>query len=213
VYAKVVDLSYQMRAEAIARAEAMDASILLAQARSAETAEATDAVRNYVMAEIEVRTGRRMTLEEQLAEIDVSLPANFIMGLGDSLTFGLSRYYRNWQGAGGVAQVHSRAYFAGEVASFALGVGRLAYMGVAKALPRFFPGAADDLARALAMSAARDELKSLFRFGLPVTPIDLGKYSGSAAQIAAAASRTNLGFNVAGAAATAGAGVNHALLP
>jgi hypothetical protein len=87
-------------------------------------------------------------------------------------------------------------------------------MGVAKALPRFFPGAADDLARALAMSAARQDLKYVFRLGLSEpAPFNAVREYRTAEAIAAGATRTNLGFNLAGAAAIVGAGTNLALQP
>jgi hypothetical protein len=96
---------------------------------------------------------------------DVQAPADFIMGLGDALTFGGSAWVREQLGLGQFAHKYSGAYEAGELASFAFGAGRLAYAGAAKAIPLLARGATPWI-RAYRAVGLRNELKLAFRFGL-----------------------------------------------
>ncbi len=68
--------------------------------------------------------------------------------------------------------------------------------------------------RALAISAARNDLKLLFRGGLfpesrMPTAVDVLREYRTAEEIIRAAQRTDLGFNVAGGAVVAGTAYNH----
>lgn len=91
-----------------------------------------------------------------------------------------------------------------------LGVGRLAYAGLAKAIPSI-AGAVESspLGQAAFSVAARNSLKDLFRGGLfagmrqPTFDAQMAKYGGDAAKIIDAAARTNAGVNAAGAAGAA----------
>ncbi len=101
----------------------------------------------------------------------------------------------------------SKVYKGGELATFALGAGRLAYAGTAKAIS-LLPGITGAGA-----ASARNTLKGVFRGGLyrdyraySYEQL-LGKY-GTDAAIKAAAGRTSPLFNGAGASLVAGAVVN-----
>lgn len=164
---------------------------------------------------VTIWTGRPLLdrLAEYLANVDVQGPANFTMGFGDALTFGGSRHLRNYLGLAQFAHTGSGAYLGGELASLAFGGGRLAYAGLAKGLPLLIKGG-NTMERALAISAARNELKLLFRGGLfPGSRMQAAEtvietYETPEA-IIAAATRTNRYLNVAGAMGAAGAAYNH----
>ncbi len=197
-----------------AEANALARGVAFAQAASGPSDIATDAPIIELPGEV-VRTGRPLIdrLAEYLASVDVEGPANFMMGLGDALTFGGSRHLRNYFGLGQFARRESGAYLAGEIASLAFGGGRLAYAGAAKALPFLIRGG-NTMERALAISAARNELKLLFRGGLfPESRMHAAQTVietyGTPEAIIAAATRTNSAFNVAGVMGVAGAAYNY----
>ncbi|NHQ88706.1 RHS repeat-associated core domain-containing protein [Iodobacter sp. HSC-16F04] len=122
---------------------------------------------------------------------------DFSAGLGDALLFGSGKYLRDMAGAGNVVNQCSNAYQAGGWISFGLGMGRLAYAGVAKTGSILASSGAE-------ASAFRQGLKGAFRFGAAKSwrPPDLSKYPTDNA-LRAAAGRTNLGMNGYGAGVAA----------
>ena len=95
---------------------------------------------------------------------------------------------------------------------YLFGVGRLLYAGAAMAIPGIATAAADtEIGQAAVAVAGRNSLKTVFRLGLfqgvrqPTLDTQLAKYGGDAAQVVAAAGRTNAAYNTAAAAAVAGA--------
>jgi RHS repeat-associated protein len=136
---------------------------------------------------------------------------DFGAGFGDSLSFGLTRWARNQFPDTFQADPDSGAYFGGELASFAVGTGRLAYAGAAKCLRLIKAPNALDRARKIA--DARNKLKDLFRLGQfknfrkPTFDQLLNRYK-TAEGIIDAATRTNPLLNGVGAGAAAGAIIN-----
>jgi RHS repeat-associated protein len=135
-------------------------------------------------------------------------------GIGDALLLGFGDELRGWTdrqfGLSGGAAVdrcsgaYKGASIATNAAMLAAGVGRLAYAGLAKG---FSLGAAT----AEGAFEARNTLKIAFRLGLNKTARIYSfeqisnKYKGAEEAIRAAAGRTDVGFNAAGAAGVAGA--------
>jgi len=126
--------------------------------------------------------------------------------IGDSILFNQGKRLRELFGITDVVNPCSAGYAAGTVASFALGAGRMAYMGVAAALSG---AAAASMTSANAWQVAetavanRNTLKVVFRAGtFPNTGMmtmgeAVGKYN-TAEEIVAAAGRTNSFYNRAG---------------
>jgi RHS repeat-associated protein len=135
-------------------------------------------------------------------------------GFGDSLSFGLSAYARNASGAGGLVNRCSKSYVGGEVASFFLGMARVAYGGLARALPHLVRAGSTELERALAASALRNTMKRGFRlnpwssYRVYSEAEVIEKYHGVASEIMAGATRTDPVLNAMGAAAATGAALN-----
>ena len=130
-----------------------------------------------------------------------------IVGFGDSLSFGLTAQLRSLLDINGAVDTTSGWYTAGEVASFAMGVGRLGYAGAAAAI-RNVPGITG-----LAANAMRNDLKRVFRLGTfpnyrMYTYEQLAKAGKTEAQIINSASSANRTITVAGGYAAAGATVN-----
>lgn len=129
---------------------------------------------------------------------------NFSAGLGDALLLGTGSYLRDLAGVNGGVNQCSDAYKFGGWTSFAFGVGRLGYAGLAKAGSMF-------ASSGLEASAFREGLKDVFRMGAGKNwrPPDLTKYPTDTA-LREAAGRTNLGINAygAGVAAAGAAGAN-----
>jgi len=139
-------------------------------------------------------------------------------GIGDALLFGYGDELRNfvdskllspWLGinGGGVVDRCSEGYRAASIATssamLAVGAGRLAYAGLAKAIPLV----ADSAEEAV---AARNALKVAFRLGLNRTARvysldELLLRKGNLTDVISAAGRTNLPFNLGGGAGVAGA--------
>jgi hypothetical protein len=139
---------------------------------------------------------------------------DFSTGVADSASLGLGPLARRFAGVSGGVNRCSTAYRGGEFASLALGTGRLLYAGAARALPMLIPESGNALARALAISAARNELKVGFRLGLfpnyrmlsPAQVIE--KYGTDPAKIIGGATRTNRLLNQLGIDAVVGPTVN-----
>lgn len=123
---------------------------------------------------------------------------NFGTGVADAASFGIGPYLRGAIGLGGVVDICSSAYSAGEWASLVLGGGRLAYAGAAKA------GAAA-AANGAAALAFRNGLKRVMRGPLAGSGFRIKSYAdllakyGSDEAIQAAAGRTNDLINAIGA--------------
>ena len=127
--------------------------------------------------------------------------ANFSAGLGDALLLGYGDNLRKgWADVLGIddyVDPCSTSYNAGAWSSFALGVGRLGYAGLAKAGSLFASSGA-------AASAFRDGLKNAFRLGVGKgwrSP-NASKYASDAA-LRSAAGRTNPAINAYGAGVAA----------
>jgi len=124
------------------------------------------------------------------SEIPIEDVANFGGGFGDGLSLNLTKLGRNLTGIDSV-DTGSGAYKAGGWASFAVGVGRLAYAGLAKA--------GSVLAKTPeAASAFREALKGAFRGGAGKNwrpPNLAGK---TAEALRGSAGRTNPGMNAYG---------------
>jgi RHS repeat-associated protein len=122
---------------------------------------------------------------------------DFGAGLGDALLLGTGGYLRNLTDVDGGVDSCSTLYKAGAWSSFGLGVGRLAYAGVAKAGSILAASGAE-------ASAFRQGMKGLFRLGTAKNwrPPDLSKYATDEA-LRAASGRTNLGMNGYGAGVAA----------
>ena len=105
------------------------------------------------------------------------------------------------------------------MASFAVGLSRLAYAGTAKALLLLIRAGSTELERALSISAARNTLKQAFRLNpwstsrIFSSSQVLLKYGPIPDAIIAGATKTNAVINRFGAYAAAGAIVNYALGP
>jgi len=137
---------------------------------------------------------------------------DFFAGLGDSLTFSVSRRIRDANSDFYQTDKDSGAYFGGELTSFGFGAGRLAYAGAAKSLCLI--KGANALDRARKISDARNKLKAIFRLGafpnyrnMPWADV-LRRYGNDPARIIGAARRTNPFFNRAGAGAVGGSIIN-----
>jgi RHS repeat-associated protein len=122
---------------------------------------------------------------------------NFSAGLGDALLFGMGGYLRDLADVDGGVDACSTSYKAGAWSSFGLGVGRLAYAGIAKAGSVLAASGAE-------ASAFRQGMKGVFRLGAAKNwrPPDLSKYPTDEA-LRAAAGRTNPGMNAYGAGVAA----------
>lgn len=124
--------------------------------------------------------------------------ADFGTGVADAASLGLGPLVRDALGVDGGINRCSSEYSAGEWASLALGVGRMAYAGIAK----FGAAAAVDGAAAMAF---RNGLKRVMRGPLAgsgyriKTYGDLMQKYGSDEAIKAAAGRTNRAVNAVGA--------------
>jgi RHS repeat-associated protein len=120
-------------------------------------------------------------------------------GFGDGLTGGLTDLVRDQMGTNGAANKCSSSYSRGETAGVAdalvLGVGRLAYAGLAK-------GYSVVASSGKAASSFRAQLRVAFGGGKSLRPPNLGKY-GTDKAIRDAAGRTNPYVNAGGVAATA----------
>jgi RHS repeat-associated protein len=129
----------------------------------------------------------------------------FLAGIADSFTFGWTRSTRVSRGLEEPDYCGS-AYSAGAYAPLALGAGRAAYAGAAKAIPAVVRAGSTPIGRSLGMSAVRNELKQIFRLGfggsfrLYTEERIVAKYSGDAATIAYKATKTSTPLNAAGAA-------------
>jgi RHS repeat-associated protein len=124
---------------------------------------------------------------------------NALAGLGDSLLFGTGGYVRGASGIDGGVESCSDAYRYGSYAALAIGVGRLAYAGLAKAGSIFAASGAE-------ASTFREGLKSFFRGGAGRNwrpPNLIGKTD---AELRASAGTTNLGINAYGAGVAAASG-------
>jgi hypothetical protein len=124
---------------------------------------------------------------------------NALAGLGDALLFGTGSYLRDASGIDGGVNPCSNAYKYGSYAALAVGAGRLAYAGLAKAGSIFAASGAE-------ASAFREGLKSFFRGGVGRNwrpPNLVGKTD---AELRASAGTTNLGINVYGAGVAAASG-------
>jgi hypothetical protein len=141
---------------------------------------------------------------------------DFTTGIADAASLGIGPLARDFFDVSGGVDVCSASYTAGQYASLALGAGRLAYAGAAKALPLLVTPRATALETAFAVSAARNTLKLAGRFGLfpnfrmYTAEQMLAKYGPDAAKITAGATRTNRLANAVGADLAIGAGVGRA---
>jgi len=140
--------------------------------------------------------------------------ADFATSVADAASFGIGPIARKYTDLDSFINQCSGAYKAGGWASLALGAGRLAYAGAAKALPFVIREGASELDRALAISGARNTLKRVFRFGLfpnwrmPTAAQILEATNRDPAQIIEKSTRTNPVANAIGANAAAGSAVN-----
>ncbi|MCZ2074129.1 MAG: hypothetical protein LC130_03905, partial [Bryobacterales bacterium] len=136
----------------------------------------------------------------------------FLAGLSDSLSFGWTGRTRESRGlelppCGG-------AYAAGEWAPAAIGGLRLAYAASAKAIPFVVRAGASQTSRALTVSAVRNQLKVLYRFGLGggyrlySDEQILAKYGNDASRVIGAATRTNSTLNTVGGLGVVGTAAN-----
>jgi RHS repeat-associated protein len=113
-------------------------------------------------------------------------------GFGSGASLGLTDVVNDYLGNGDQVDKCSDSYRAGNLASFALGAGRLAYAGIAK-------GISITASSGAAASAGRSRLRVIFGGGKSLRPPDLTKYTTDAA-LRAAAGRTNPYVNTLGAA-------------
>jgi hypothetical protein len=131
---------------------------------------------------------------------------NYAVGIADSLSYGIGPLLRNEYGIGGPNRC-STAYKAGEYSSLALGLGRLAYAGLAQ-------GLAAAAANGAEAAATRNLLKQIFRgpfggLGYKLYTYDqLLEQYGTDAAVQDAAGRTSPLWNAVGADAAASAVVN-----
>jgi RHS repeat-associated protein len=141
---------------------------------------------------------------------DLGLDAlNFTAGVGNGLTGGGTGWLAQQAllNSADVAALRremrcSKAFKAGELASLAFGVGRLAYAGIAKTASIFYAARGATMANAAAAVATRNSLKVWFRAylwrgGQVTMGQAVGRY-GTAEEIIAAAGRTNRNVNAAG---------------
>ncbi|KZC39907.1 hypothetical protein RHOFW510R12_01285 [Rhodanobacter sp. FW510-R12] len=119
---------------------------------------------------------------------------DFWAGLGDGASLGITRLIRKAAGTDEMVDRCSSAYSVGSWSSFALGAGRLAYAGLAKAGSRL-------ASSGLQASAFRSGLRRAFGGGHSFRPPNLAKY-GTDEALRAAAGRTNTIGNAWGAAAS-----------
>lgn len=120
---------------------------------------------------------------------------DYSAGLGDGASFGVTSLIRDAMGTNDQVDECSIAYRLGGWSSFALGAGRLAYAGLAKA-------GAEAAASGLEASAFRSGLRKAFGGGNSFRPPNLSKYATDDA-LRAAAGRTNPLGNALGAGAAA----------
>ncbi|MFA9950069.1 RHS repeat-associated core domain-containing protein [Dentiradicibacter hellwigii] len=132
---------------------------------------------------------------------------DFTTAIADSASFGLGPLARQAMGIDGGVNRCSKAYLAGEWASFGLGAGRMVYAGIAKV------GAAIAMNGAAAMTF-RNGLKRVMRGPLAGSNYRIKTYEdllnkyGTDEAIQAAAGRTNQTVNAVGANLTGGGSVN-----
>jgi hypothetical protein len=134
-----------------------------------------------------------------------TLPQAFVdgaAGFGDGLTGGITDWIRDGMGTNGAVNKcssnYSNSHLAGTIDALGLGVGRLAYAGLAKGYAAVAPSG-------VAASAFRLKLRVVFGGGENLRPPNLAKYPTDDA-LRAAAGRTNSYVNAGGVGmATAGA--------
>jgi RHS repeat-associated protein len=120
---------------------------------------------------------------------------DYSAGLGDATSLGVTSLIRDAMGTNDQVDECSTAYKLGGWSSFALGAGRLAYAGLAKA-------GAEAAASGLEASAFRSGLRKAFGGGNSFRPPNLARYATDDA-LRAAAGRTNTFGNALGAGAAA----------
>jgi uncharacterized protein RhaS with RHS repeats len=118
-----------------------------------------------------------------------------VAGFGSGASLGLTDVVNDYLGQGDQVDQCSDSYRAGNLASFALGAGRLAYAGLAK-------GISIAASSGAAASAGRSQLRVLFGGGKSLRPPDLTRYA-TDAELRAAAGRTNPLANAYGAGVAA----------
>jgi len=140
---------------------------------------------------------------------------NFVAGLGNAVSFGASTWIAEQLMSSNDAATLRRvkqcsgAFEAGEWASLALGLGRVAYAGVAKGASLFYALRGATMKNAMSASAFRNVLKKVFRLNpfskFRVYPFGkmVEKYK-TADAIISAAGRTNSALNKFGAISAAG---------
>jgi RHS repeat-associated protein len=135
--------------------------------------------------------------------------SHFATGIADDASFGLGRLLRkrleDSLGLRHVIDTCSAAYRAGSYVPLAMGLGRLAYAGLARA------GAAMAASGAEA-SEIRQVLKQVFRLGIGGRPSPPTKIYPTDDLLRMAAGRTNSGINALGTSGAAGGAVNAASL-
>jgi len=141
---------------------------------------------------------------------------DYTTGIADSLSLGIGPLARRFLEIDGDVDPCSKAYRYGELSSFAFGTGRLLYAGTARLLPQLVRTGGTELERALTISMARNNLKTVARAGsfpnARVYTVEeiVRKYRGDPAEIIKAAQRTNTGVNAVGADAAARAAITRA---
>jgi uncharacterized protein RhaS with RHS repeats len=120
---------------------------------------------------------------------------DYSAGLGDTASLNASSFVRDLNGTNDLVDKCSPDYRNGALSALALGAGRLAYAGLAKAGSIFAASGAE-------ASAFRAGLRRAFGGGPTLRPPDLSKYATDEA-LQAAAGRTNLPINLYGAGVAA----------
>ena len=140
------------------------------------------------------------TLTPSVPPITLDELANYGAGLGDGLSLNLTKLGRHVTGIDNV-DTGSMAYTSGSLTSLAVGVGRLAYAGLAK-------GGSICAKTPEAASAFRESLKNFFRLGGGKNwrPPNLTGKTGEA--LRASAGRTHPGINAYGAGIAGASGAN-----
>lgn len=148
----------------------------------------------------------------------------FTAGLGNAVSFGagtwIAEQLMDKNDASLVRQVKrcSGVFKAGEWASLAIGLGRMAYAGLAKGASVGYAAMGNTMSNARAAVAFRNGLKQAFRLNpwskFRVYPFEtmVAKY-GTAEAIIAASGRTNAGINALGGALAAGGATTLATTP
>jgi RHS repeat-associated protein len=140
---------------------------------------------------------------------------NFSAGMGDVLSFNLTKHFRNHFNYDDMVDPCSGAYTAGKwtgiAESAAMGFGRIAYAGAAKAGSIMLAQEGATAANAAEAIALRNALKTGFNLGMANKDkiMTMGKamvkYAGDYGEIIKASGRTSAGWNALGAAAEYGA--------